>query len=210
MTYEYRKEKGGLRVREESLKMAMESFKIESRAISDITTYLDIEAFKKAVSVLISCKKVITCGSGSSGIAAKKFAHSLCCIERDAFFMSPAEAVHGGLGGLKKEDTMVMVSRGGRTAELLPIIDVCNKKKATLIGITENLDSPLAKNANIVVPLKIEKESDRYNVMATASFVATIGLFDAMLVAIMEETDYKLEQFALIHPGGAVGERLHK
>lgn len=197
-------------MKEQSLKMAIQSLEIESRTISSIATYLDIEAFKKAVSVLISCKKIITCGSGSSGIAAKKFAHTLCCIERDAFFMSPSEAVHGGLGGLKKEDVMVMVSRGGKTAELLPIIDVCNKKEATLIAITENLDSPLAKKANIVVPLKIEKETDKYNVMATSSFVATIALFDAMIVAMMEEMDYKLEQFALIHPGGAVGEKLQK
>lgn len=197
-------------MKEQSLKMAMKSFKIESKAISDITTYLDIEAFKKAISALISCRKVITCGSGSSGIAAKKFAHSLCCVERDAFFMPPAEAIHGGLGGLKKEDAVVMVSRGGKTAELLPIIEVCNKKKAILIAITENLNSLLARKADIVVPLKIEKESDRYNVMATASFVATIALFDAMLVAIIEETDYKLEQFALIHPGGAVGAMINK
>jgi len=199
-----------IKMKEESFKMAMESLKIESRAIADVAEYLDAEAFKKAVDVLSSCKKVITCASGNSGIAAKKFAHCLCCIERDAFFMPPSEAIHGGLGGLKKEDAMVMVSRGGKTAELLPIIDVCNKKGATLIAITENMDSPLAKNADIVIPLKIKKESDKYNVMATASFVATIGIFDAMLVAIMEETDYKLEQFSLIHPGGAVGALLNK
>jgi D-arabinose 5-phosphate isomerase GutQ len=197
-------------MKEQSLKMAIESLKIESKAIASVAEYLDVKAFGKAVDVLSTCNKVITCASGNSGIAAKKFAHCLCCIERDAFFMSPAEAVHGGLGGLKKEDAMVMVSRGGKTVELLPIIDVCNKKGATLIAVTENMDSPLAKNADVVVPLKIERESDKYNVMATSSFVATIGLFDAMLVAIMEETDYKLEQFGLIHPGGAVGALLNK
>ncbi|MDD3840550.1 MAG: SIS domain-containing protein [Clostridia bacterium] len=197
-------------MKEQSLKMAMESLKIESKAIADIAGYLDTEAFGKAVDALSTCNKVITCASGNSGIAAKKFAHCLCCIERPGFFLSPAEAVHGGLGGLKKEDAMVMVSRGGKTVELLPIIDVCNKKGATLIGITENLDSPLGRNSDIVVPMKIEKESDKYNVMATASFVATVGLFDAMLVAIMEETGYQVEQFGLIHPGGAVGELLNK
>ncbi len=103
-----------------------------------------------------------------------------------------------------------MVSRGGKTAELLPIIDVCNKKGAILIAVTENLSSPLAEKAQVVIPLKIEKESDKYNVMATASFVATIAIFDALLVAIMEETNYRLEQFSLIHPGGAVGKLLNK
>ena len=191
------------------LQRAMQSLKIESKAVSDILDYLDKESFLKAVEVLCSCPKIITCASGSSGIAAKKFAHSLCCIERNAQFLSPAEAIHGGMGCMKKGDAVVMVSRGGKTAELLPIIEVCNKKEVILIGITENLGAPLAKNSQIVVPMKIEKESDGLNVMATASFVATIAIFDAMLASIMEITDYSLEQFAFIHPGGAVGNRLN-
>lgn len=191
------------------LQRAIQSLKIESKAISDIIDYLDKESFLKAVEVLSSCPKIITCASGSSGIAAKKFAHSLCCIERNAQFLSPAEAIHGGMGCMKKGDAVVMVSRGGKTSELLPIIEVCNKKEVILIGVTENLDAPLAKNSQIVVPMKIEKESDGLNVMATASFVATIAIFDAMLASIMETTGYSLEQFALIHPGGAVGSRLN-
>ncbi len=192
-----------------SFQMAISSLEIESKAISDIIDYLDKESFLKAVEVLSSCPKIITCASGSSGIAAKKFAHSLCCIERNAQFLSPAEAIHGGMGCMKKGDAVVMVSRGGKTAELLPIIEVCNKKEVILIGVTENLSAPLAKNSQIVVPMKIEKESDGLNVMATASFVATIAIFDAMLASIMEITRYSLEQFALIHPGGAVGSRLN-
>lgn len=189
---------------------AKQSLRIESKAISDIIDYLDEDSFVKAVEVMSSCPKIITCASGSSGIAAKKFAHSLCCIERNAQFLSPAEAIHGGMGCMKKGDAVIMVSRGGKTAELLPIIDVCNKKEVILIGVTENLNSPLAKSSQIVVPMKIEKESDGLNVMATSSFVATIAIFDAMLAALMDVTDYTLEQFALIHPGGAVGDRLNK
>ncbi len=197
-------------MKEISLQLAKESLRIESKAIGDIVDYLDTERFGKAVDYLSSCAKIITCASGSSGIAAKKFAHSLCCIERTAQFLSPAEAVHGGMGCIKKGDAVVMVSRGGKTAELLPIIDVCNKKEAVLIGVTENLESPLAKQSQIVVALQIEKESDKFNVMATSSFIATVAVFDAMLAAIMEETGYQLEQFSLIHPGGAVGIRLNK
>jgi D-arabinose 5-phosphate isomerase GutQ len=197
-------------MKEQSLKAAIESLKIESKAIADMIDYFDEESFKKAVKAIISSNKVLTCACGHSGIAAKKFAHGLCCIEINGFFLSPAEAVHGGLGGLKKGDTMVMVSRGGKTIELMPIIDVCKKKGATLIAVTENYESPLAKSADIILPLKIERESDKFNTQATASFVSTIALFDALIVAIMEETDYTSEQFALIHPGGAVGERLNK
>lgn len=196
-------------MKREALKLAKESLKIESKAIADIVRYLDMDKFSKAVEVLSTCPKTITCASGSSGIAAKKFAHSLCCIEKNAQFLCPAEALHGGLGCIKKGDAVVIVSRGGKTPELLPIIDVCNKKEAILIAITENLSSPLAEKSQIVVPLEIEKESDKYNVMATASFIATVAIFDAMLVAIMEETGYRLEQFSIIHPGGAVGERLN-
>ncbi len=195
--------------KETIIETAISSLKVESKTIADIIDYLDKDSFYEAVKVLSDCPKIITCASGSSGIAAKKFSHSLCCIERNAQFLSPAEAIHGGMGCMKKGDAVVMVSRGGKTAELLPIIEVCNKKEVILIGITENLDSPLAKSAQIVVPMKIERESDPLNVMATSSFIATIAIFDAMLAAIMEVTDYTLEQFALIHPGGAVGSRLN-
>lgn len=196
--------------RKSIIRIATESLKIESKAIADIINYLDNDSFYEAVQALSSCPKIITCASGSSGIAAKKFAHSLCCIERNAQFLSPAEAIHGGMGCMKKGDAVVMVSRGGKTAELFPIIDVCNKKEVILIGVTENIESPLAKSSQIIVPMKIERESDPLNVMATSSFIVTIAIFDAMLAAIMEQTDYQLEQFALIHPGGAVGTRLNK
>ena len=196
-------------IQEVALHKAIESLKIESTSISQIIDYLDVSRFIEAVNILSSCSKIITCASGSSGIAAKKFSHSLCCIERNAQFLSPSEAVHGGLGCIKKGDAVVMVSKGGKTAELLPIIDVCNKKEAILIGITENLESPLAAQSQIVVPMKIEKESDPLNIMATSSFIVTVAIFDAMLSAIMELTDYKIEQFGLIHPGGAVGKKLN-
>lgn len=197
-------------LKKEALDAAKESLKIEGQAVLDIIDYMDYDAFGKAVDAMCKADKVITCASGSSGVAANKFAHSLCCVEINGKYMYPSEAVHGGLGFVKKGDVVIMVSRGGKTVELLPIISVVNKKGATLIAVTENLDSPLAKNADIVVPMKITRESDKYNVMATASYVATIAIFDAMLCAIMEQTGYKVEQFALIHPGGAVGEQLNK
>lgn len=196
-------------MKKETMSIVKNSINTEAKAILDILTYLDEESFAKAVAAICKSERIITCASGSSGIAAKKLAHSLCCVERPAKFMSPAEAVHGGLGCVQQGDTVIMVSRGGKTVELLPIIDVVKKKNATLIAVTENINSPLALNADILIPMHIEKETDRLNVMATASFVATIAIFDAIIVAIMEETDYKKEQFALIHPGGAVGELLN-
>ena len=194
----------------ESLLQARQSLAIERDEVQRVLDGLDAEAFGRAVDVLARVPRIMTCASGSSGIAAKKFAHSLCCIERGAMFMPPCEAVHGGLGGLKREDALVMVSRCGKTAELLPVIDVCRKKGATLIAVTENLASPLAQAADIVLALRIGRESDKYNFMATSSFVATTAIFDALLAALIEETDYTREMFGLIHPGGAVGDMLKK
>lgn len=189
---------------------AKRSMQIEGKAVLDMLANLDKKAFAKAADALSGDGRIMTCASGTSGIAAKKFAHSLCCIERAAMFMPPCEAVHGGLGALRKGDVMVMVSRGGKTTELMPIIPVIRKRGATLIAVTENMTSPLARAADIILPLYIEQESDKYNMMATSSFIATIALFDALLCAVMEETDYQREQFGVIHPGGAVGEMLKK
>lgn len=193
-----------------SIEMARQSLEIEATAVKDVLDKMDWVAFQKATEALSKCDKIITCASGSSGIAAKKFAHTLCCIERPAQFLPPCEAMHGGLGAVQKGNVVVLVSRGGKTAELLPVLDVSIKKGATVIGVTENMDSPIAKQSDIVLPMHIEKESDKYNMQATSSYIATIALFDALICAVMEKTDYKKEQFALIHPGGAVGERLNK
>ena len=197
-------------MKNEIMEAALESLNREKKEIERLIGYLDEISFLKAVEALSNCKCIMTVASGSSGIAAKKFAHSLCCIERHAMFMSPSEAVHGGLGALDKDDVMVMVSRGGKTVELLPIISVCNKKKATLIGVTENDQSILAQSSGIVLKLSIEKESDPLGLMATSSFIATIALFDALLASLIVKTGFTAEQFGLIHPGGAVGELLNK
>lgn len=197
-------------MKSQSLAAARKSLQIEAKAVADVAGYLDERALAQAVDALAKAERIITCASGSSGAAAIKFAHSLCCIERPAKFMSPSEAVHGGLGCIQKNDVVVMISRGGKTTELLPIIHVVKKKGATLVTLTENMTSPMAQAADILIAMKIESESDPLNLMATSSYMATIAIFDALLCALIEETGFTQEQFALIHPGGAVGERLSR
>ena len=192
-----------------SYKAALFSVEREREAVENALSRISEEDFARAVDLLANCPRIMTSASGSSGIAAKKFAHSLCCIERGAMFMPPCEAVHGGMGGIKREDVMVMVSRGGKTSELLPLVDVVTKKGASLIAITENPDSPLAKAASVVLLMNVGKESDPLGLMATSSYVQTIAIFDALLAALIEETGYTAEQFGLIHPGGAVGEHIN-
>ena len=104
---------------------------------------------------------------------------------------------------------MVFASRGGKTKELLPILDICKRKGVKVITVTENLESPLATGADVVLKQYVNRETDKYNSQGTTSSTALCMIFHALQTALIEETDYKNEQFALIHPGGAVGARLN-
>lgn len=194
----------------ETKERALAAFTIESDSILATRDKMDMEAFGKAVEALCKAERIGTAGCGHSGIACMHFAHSMCCVERPARFISPAEAVHGATGYLQEGDVMVWASRGGKTDELFKILEICHVKKVTVIGVTENLASPLAEMSDIVIPMVVTSETDRYNSQGTSSFTALAAVFDALQTAVIEETGYKNEQFALIHPGGAVGKRLNK
>jgi len=194
----------------ETIERALAAFTIESDSIPATRDAMDMEAFEKAVEALSKAERIGTAGCGHSGIACMHFAHSMCCVERPARFISPAEAVHGATGYLQEGDVMVWASRGGKTDELFKILEICHVKKVTVIGVTENLASPLAEMSDIVIPMKVTSETDRYNSQGTSSFTALAAVFDALQTAVIEETGYKNEQFALIHPAGAVGKRLNK
>lgn len=194
----------------ETKERALAAFTIESDSILATRDKMDMEAFEKAVDALCKAERIGTAGCGHSGIACQHFAHSMCCVERPARFISPAEAVHGATGYLQEGDVMIWASRGGKTDELFKILEICHVKKVTVIGVTENLASPLAEMSDIVLPMVVTSETDRYNSQGTSSFTALAAVFDALQTAVIEETGYKNEQFALIHPGGAVGKRLNK
>lgn len=194
----------------ETLKQVKAVYKIESECIAEMETYFEEESFSLAVDLLKNAERIGTCGCGHSGIICQHFAHLLCCIEQPARFISPAEAVHGATGFLQKGDVMVFASRGGKTKELLPILDICKKKGVKVITVTENLESPLAIGSDVVLKQYVNKETDRYNSQGTTSTTALCVIFHIFQTALIEETGFKNEQFAVIHPGGAVGERLNK
>lgn len=194
---------------ENAWQVARDAFLIEADAVEKALHAIPEESFMRAVDVLSKAERIGASGCGHSGIVCQHFAHLMCCIERPARFISPAEAVHGATGYLKKGDVMVFASRGGKTKELLPILDICKKKEVTVISVTENLTSPLAEGADIVIPMVVTKETDRYNSQGTTSTTVLSVIFDALQAALIEVTGYRNEQFALIHPGGAVGERLN-
>ena len=196
-------------LKESTLLAAKAAYDIEAACIREMKDYFDDEAFSAAVTLLCEAPRIGAAGCGHSGIICQHFAHLMCCIERPAKFISPAEAVHGGTGYLQKGDVMVFASRGGSTKELFPIADICRAKGVRIITITENLESPLAKLADVVIKQHVNRETDKHNMQGTTSSTALCMLFHALQAAVIEETDYQSEQFALIHPGGAVGERLN-
>ncbi|MCI8599897.1 MAG: SIS domain-containing protein [Lachnospiraceae bacterium] len=193
----------------EAIAAAKAAYDIEAACITEMKEYFDEKQFEKAVALLASASRIGTTGCGHSGIICQHMAHLMCCIERPARFISPAEAVHGGSGFLQNGDVMIFASRGGKTGELLPILDICKRKGVHIISVTENLESPLAKAADVVLKQHVNRETDKYNAQGTTSTTALCMIFHALQAALIEETNYQSEQFALIHPGGAVGERLN-
>lgn len=197
-------------MKKETLQAVKKAYEIESQCIAEMLNYLDEEQFSKAVELLKNAVRIGTCGCGHSGIICQHMAHLMCCIERPARFISPAEAVHGASGYLQEGDVMIFASRGGKTKELLPIMDICKVKGVKIISVTENMESPLAQGADVVLKQYVNRETDKWNSQGTTSSTALCMIFHALQTALIEETGFQNEQFALIHPGGAVGERLNK
>ena len=193
----------------EILSEVRRSIAIEAESIRRLSEELDEQQVLDTAKALMNCRgKVVLSGCGTSAMAAKKIAHSLNCIEIPALFLTPSDAVHGGLGVLQEDDILILISKGGGTGELVKLIPACRAKKALLIGVSENPQSVIAQNADIYLKVKVEQEPCRFNMLATASTLAVISMFDSICIALMQMTGYTREQFAVIHPAGAVGERL--
>ena len=197
-------------IKAESIKAALAAYEIERDCIDKMRDYFNETEFSKAVEILAAAPRIAASGCGHSGIICRHFAHLMCCIERPARFISPAEAVHGATGFLQEGDVMVFASRGGKTKELLPIMEICKRKGVKIITVTENTESELAKDADVVLKQYVNRETDKYNSQGTTSSTALCMIFHTLQTALIEETNYKNEQFALIHPGGAVGARINK
>ena len=197
-------------MKKEALEMAKQAYITESQCIAEMANYFDEEAYGKAVELLMNAPRIGTSGCGHSGIICQHFSHLLCCIEQPSRFISPAEGPHGATGFLQEGDVMVFASRGGKTKELMILVDICKKKGVKIITITENLESPLAEAADVVLKQYVNRETDKYNCQGTTSSTSLAVIFHVLQTMLIEETGFQNEQFALVHPGGAVGERLNK
>ena len=182
---------------QEILEEIRRTLEMEAAAVQGILRWIQDEEWVRLVRLLAGhTGRIAVSGCGTSAMAARKIAHSLCCIERPAFFLTPSDAVHGGLGAVQAGDICILVSKGGNTAELLHMLPALKKKGAAV------------QAAALVLNVRIEREPCRFNMLATASTVSVIAAFDAICIALMQLTGYTRAQFSVIHPGGAVGERL--
>ena len=190
------------------VEMARAVLEIEARAIQDLIATID-ERFAQAVRMLLTCRgRVIVSGIGKSGHIARKIASTLASTGTPAFFVHPAEASHGDLGMVARDDVFVALSNSGESAELLAIVPLLKRQGAKLIALTGDAESTLARESDVHLYAGAAKEACPLNLAPTASTTAALALGDALAVALMQAKGFTQHEFALSHPGGALGRRL--
>ena len=191
-----------------SLARAREVLEIEARAITELIGTLD-GAFERAVQTILQCTgRVVVSGMGKSGHIARKIASTLASTGTPAFFVHPAEASHGDLGMIAREDVFVALSNSGESQELLAIVPLVKRQGAKLIAFTGNAASSLARESDVHLYAGARKEACPLNLAPTASTTAALALGDALAVALMEARGFTRDQFGRSHPGGTLGRKL--
>jgi arabinose-5-phosphate isomerase len=195
-----------------ALTVARETLQIEADAILALKhriTDATSEPLAHAVGLLLACKgRAVVCGIGKSGHIGKKIAATLASTGTPALFLHPAEAAHGDLGMVTAHDVVIAISNSGETAELLSIVPIIKRIGAQIIAMTGNDNSSLALLAAVHLNVGVDKEACVLNLAPTASTTATLAMGDALSVALLDARGFKAEDFALSHPGGALGRRL--
>jgi len=188
--------------------VARQVIETEAAAVRGLIDQLD-ERFDRAVDLIRTAKGRVVCsGMGKSGIVMKKVAATLASTGTPAFFLHPAEAIHGDLGMIVEGDVVLAASFSGTTEELLRLVETLKRLGVPLITITGSGDSPLARAAEVHLPAAIDKEACPLNLAPTASTTATLALADALAMALLEARGFTPEDFARLHPGGRLGKRL--
>jgi arabinose-5-phosphate isomerase len=190
--------------------VAAEVLETEAAAIRGLLPQLD-ERFDRAVALLRACAGRVVCsGMGKSGLIMKKVAATLSSTGTPALFLHPAEAVHGDLGMIVPGDVVLAASYSGSTEELLRLVETLKRLGVPLVMMTANPGSPLARHADLHLPVAIDREACPLNLAPTASTTATLAMGDALAMALLEARGFTREDFALLHPAGQLGKRLLK
>ena len=182
--------------------------KKEAAAIAELAERLD-ENFTKAVELILECRgRVIVTGMGKSGLIGKKVAATFASIGIPAFFLHPAEAVHGDLGLVRSEDILIAISKSGATEELNTILPTIKRLDVKIILLTGQMASPLASKCDIALDCSVRAEACPNNLVPTSSTTAALVMGDALAIALLEKRNFTAEDFAHLHPGGSLGRRL--
>ncbi|TWG83862.1 arabinose-5-phosphate isomerase [Cupriavidus gilardii J11] len=193
---------------ERALQLARHTLQIEADAVAALSDRLTAD-FPRAVQMLLNCTgRVVVSGIGKSGHIGRKVAATLASTGTPAFFVHPAEASHGDLGMVTRDDVLIAFSNSGETAELLSIVPIIKRFGARLISVTGNPRSNLAQLADVHLDAGVAKEACPLNLAPTASTTAALALGDALAVAVLDARGFGEEDFARSHPGGALGRKL--
>ncbi|MCL6556470.1 MAG: KpsF/GutQ family sugar-phosphate isomerase [Burkholderiales bacterium] len=194
--------------RAKALTLAREVLQIEAQAVAALGERLD-ERFLTAVELILHCRgRVVVSGMGKSGHIARKIASTLASTGTPAFFVHPAEASHGDLGMITREDVVIALSNSGESPELLTIVPLIKRTGAKLIAVTGKPQSSLAREADVHLDASVAREACPLGLAPTASTTAALALGDALAVALLDARGFGPEDFARSHPGGALGRRL--
>jgi len=190
------------------VELAKEVLLIESREVEALAHRLD-ENFNHAIALILQCRgRVVVTGMGKSGHIGNKIAATLASTGTPSFFMHPAEASHGDLGMITKEDVVIAISNSGEADELLTIVPLIKRMGARLISITGNIRSTLSRASDVYLDAHVSQEACPLGLSPTASTTAALALGDALAVVLLDQRGFSSDDYARSHPGGALGRRL--
>ncbi len=191
-----------------SIKTASRVLGIEADAVRALSRRLDGNFSKAVALILAATGKVVVSGMGKSGIICQKIASTLSSTGTPAFFLHPAEGIHGDIGMIMKNDVLLAVSNSGETEELIKIVPVVKRLGVRMIAMTGSAGSALARYADVTLDVGVKAEACPLGLAPTASTTAALAMGDALAVALLEKNGFKAEDFALLHPAGSLGRRL--
>ncbi len=191
-----------------SIEIGKRVLAIEAKAIEDLIGRID-ENFSVAINILYECMgRVVVTGMGKSGLIGKKISATFASTGTPSFFLHPAEGIHGDIGMVMHHDVVLVISNSGETGEIIALLPTFKRMNLKIICLTGKSHSTLAKNSDVVLDVCVKEEACPMNLVPTASTTVTLAMGDALAVALFEKRGFREEDFALFHPGGAIGRRL--
>jgi arabinose-5-phosphate isomerase len=191
-----------------SLDTARRVLRIEAEALTELLHRLDA-SFERAVDLLLACKgRVVVIGMGKSGLIGRKIAATFSSTGTPSVFLHPAEAVHGDLGMLMREDVVLAVSYGGETEEIAALLETIKRLGLHMITLTGHLKSTIAAASDVVLDVSVKEEACSLNLAPTASTTAAMAMGDALAVSLLDRRGFSPGDFAALHPGGRLGKKL--